>query len=324
MKKQTQSEDAPMLREVRADQPATWCHLAPFGRYTYVVRRDGQPLRDAAGRPVTDVQVLDAEGLRSVAAAFDPASPALVDREHWSLTKGDSTAMGWIEQVEVRGDGLWCLVRWTDIGREQVENRRLRWLSPVWDTGADGRPLPLQSAGLTNDARFKNDLTPVVNKADPVHTQHDPCLDGTKEPEHMKELAQLLGLAEGAAEGDILAAVKALQAYKADAERAAIATEAEAAYAANKDAIANKADFIARFTAAPEFGRAFAAVLKKPEAKADPVTNKAEARKPSFATDRDPVLNKLEQFQAMPEGDAKDRFQREHAAELLDLQRAAK
>lgn len=140
----------------------------------------------------------------------------------------------------------------------------------------------------------------------------------------MKELAKILGLAEDAAEADILAAVKALQQYKADAERAATAAEAEAAYAANKDAIANKDDFVARYTAAPEFGRAFAALLHKPktETKADPVTNKAEARKPSFAAGADPAANKLDQFMAMPEGEAKDRFQREHAGELLALQRS--
>ena len=86
---------------------------------------------------------------------------------------------------------------------------------------------------------------------------------------------------------------------------------------------ANKADFIGFYCNDPVAGAAFARTLGgKAAAKKDPVTNKADARKPSFAADgRDPVANKLEQFEQMPEGPAKERFQRDNAAELLTLQR---
>ena len=304
-----------LLTTAVADQPETWCHIAPYGRFEYIVTKGGQPQLDANGDNVTDVQLIDELAVKNLAAAFAPADPGLVDREHWSIITGDSTAMGWLLQVEVRDDGLWGLIRWTDVGADMVKNRRLRWLSPVWDCDADKRPVAILSVALTNTARFRKNLTPVVNK-------EDGATQTNKKEVPMKELAIQLGLAEDATPEQIAAAVKELQQFKADAETAKVAGEAETAYAANKDKICNKADFVKMFTVNPDAGRAFVKVLGSaaPEKK-DPVTNKTDARKPSFAGGGDPVLNKLEQFNKMPEGTEKDKFQRENASELLTLQR---
>jgi len=325
----------PAVIAPKADQPETWCHLAPFGVYSYVVKRAGRPVLDQDGRPETGRQVLDTEALDRIAAAFDAEDPVLVDREHWSGQTGDSTAMGWVQAIERRGDGadradgLWGRVRWTDLGRAHIENRRLRWLSPVWDTDEDGRPLRLLCVGLTNTARFKNDLSPVVNKADGEsnHAQSAPDLDGGKE-NIMKEIAVKLGLPEDATPEQVAEAIDALVQFKTDAEAAQVENEAEAAYEEKKDQIENKDDFIALYKENPAAAKRFLGILAEPvrlpseTEKQDPVTNKAEARKPSFATRRDPVRNKLEVFEEMPEGPAKDRYQRENADELLQLQRS--
>ena len=325
----------PIVIAPAADQPETWCHLAPYGTYTYIVRRAGRPVLDDEGNPRTGRQLLDAEALNRVAAAFDAADPVLVDREHWSAATGDSTAMGWVQELDVRGDGsdradgLWGLIRWTDLGREMVEQRRLRWLSPVWDADEHDRPPCLLSVGLTNTPRFKSDLSPVVNKADgDTNAQHpSPDLDGGKDNDTMKEIAVKLGLPEEATPEQIAEAIDALVQFKTDAEAAQVENEAEAAYEEKKDQIENKDDFLALYKEDPSSARRFLSMLaplpapaKQPKPK-DPVTNKNEARKPSFATRRDPVRNKLEAFDDMPEGPAKDIFQRANADELLSLQR---
>lgn len=317
----------PRMIEPKADQPETWCHLAPFGSYDYRVTKGGKPVKDADGKDAVATQILDARGLGAVAAAFEEGEPLLVDREHWSIATGDSAAMGWIIRVELRGDGsepadgLWCLIRWTDVGADMVAHRRLRWLSPVWDTDDDGRPVRLICAALTNTARFKDALNPVVNKADGAQTETAPGLVG-KEVNNMKweEIAKMLGLDPDATPEQAAEKIKELQDFKADTEKAKTASDAEAAYAANKDKICNKADFIGLYCGNPSAGEAFVRTLGgKAASKKDPVTNKAEARRPSFAADA--VMNKLEQFEQMPEGPEKAAFQRANASELLSLQR---
>jgi len=310
---------------VVADQAETWCHLAPFGTFEYLVMKGGQPVLDKEGQPVVAEQVLDAQGLQAVVAAF--AGEVLVDREHWSVKPGDTTAMGWICQLELRGDGtkpedgIWCLIRWTDIGAGHVQNKRLRWLSPVWDTDAEGRPVALVSAALTNTARFKDSLSPVVNKADGI-TTNTPDLEGAKDKTTMnlEEIAKLLGLDATATPEQVAEKIKELTEFKANSEKAAVETEAEAAYAENKDKICNKADFVSHYVANPELGRAFCKTLAKPAIeKKDPVANKADAKLPSFAkVGSDAVLNKFEQWQAMPEGKAKNAFLHAHAQEIND------
>jgi phage I-like protein len=310
---------------VVADQAETWCHLAPFGKFEYIVMKGGQPVLDKDGQPVVAEQVLDAQGLQAVVAAF--AGEVLVDREHWSVKPGDTTAMGWICQLELRGDGtkpedgIWSLIRWTDIGAGHVQNKRLRWLSPVWDTDAEGRPVALVSAALTNTARFKDSLSPVVNKADGINT-NTPDLEGEKDKTTMnlEEIANLLGLDATATLEQVSEKIKELIEFKANSEKAAVETEAEAAYAENKDKICNKADFVANYVANPELGRAFCKTLAKPAVeKKDPVANKADAKLPSFAKGgSDAVLNKLEQWRAMPDGPAKQQFMYDHAQEIND------
>jgi phage I-like protein len=310
---------------VAADQPETWCHLAPFGKFEYIVMKGGKPVLDANGNPTVSAQVLDATGLKAVLDAFN--GEILVDREHWSITTGDSTAMGWITKLELRGDGsafedgLWALIRWTDIGAGHIQNKRLRWLSPVWDTDEAERPVELTSAALTNTARFKDSLSAVVNKADGANT-NTPDLEGEKDKTTMnlEEIAKLLGLDATATPEQVTEKIKELQMFKADTEKAAVTTEAEAAYAENKDKICNKADFVSNYVANPSLGRAFCKTLAKPvEEKKDPVTNKAEAKLPSFAKGgSDTVLNKFEQWQAMPEGKEKTAFLHANAQAIND------
>ena len=160
-----------------------------------------------------------------------------------------------------------------------------------------------------------------MNKADGANT-NTPDLEGEKDKTTMnlEEIAKLLGLDATATLEQVSEKIKELKEFKANSEKAAVETEAEAAYAENKDKICNKADFVSHYVANPELGRAFCKTLAKPvEEKKDAVTNKADAKLPSFAKGgKDAVLKKYQEWAAMPEGKAKQAFLHAHAQEIND------
>jgi len=290
--------------EMKDGELTAWCHLAPFGEFPGM----------QGDREVT--QICDRAAFEQLLAAFAPE--VLVDFEHRAENTGDTSAAAWVQQLEIRDDGLWGLLRFTDAGAEAVRGRRLRFLSPVWPLDADGRPAALKSVALTNTPNFT--LRPVLNKAAPGgETQQTP------KGHNMKELAALYGLPETATEAEILAAAKAakekadaLETRLAELEKAALETEAEKAAEENAAKIANKETFKELYVANKDFALRMLEAVKAPPAQ--PVLNKSDARKPRDVFGP-AVQNKLAQYREMPGGKEKDAFLRDHAAELLRLER---
>jgi len=276
-----------------------WCHLSPVG--VFMGKLDGKPVR----------QVCDMEAFGRVIAAFEPE--VLVDFEHRAENSDDTTAAGWVQELRASGEGgLEARIRFTDLGTEAVRNRRLRFLSPVWPLGADGRPEALRSAALTNTPNFN--LRPVLNKAT---AGAEPQMKGEV---RMIKFAKLFGLPETATEDEILAAATAkaeeqaaLAKRVAELEKTALEAEAEGAYEENKENIANKEAFIACFVQNKAATAATLATFKKP------VCNKAAAKSPSFSQHGTPAArNTYTEWSAMPPGAAKDSFLRANA-EAINL-----
>lgn len=81
----------------------------------------------------------NAKTLREMKANFDAGAREIdiaIDRDH-KATDGDSTAMGWVEAMELRPAlsdgtpaGLWGCIRWTDIGLHEIESGHYRYFSP--------------------------------------------------------------------------------------------------------------------------------------------------------------------------------------------------
>lgn len=271
-----------------------WCQLAPRGEFTRK-REDGSEY----------TQLLDDRAFRTLMDVFEAGREVLVDFEHRSETTDDTRAAGWITRLRDKGGFLEALIRFTSEGAAAVRGRALRHLSPVWELGPDNRPLALASAGLTNTPYFKQ-LRPVLNKDGGADTK--PTNKGTA----VKELAILFGLAEDATEADILAAVKK---YKEDMDGKAVAAEAEQAAAANSAKIADKAAFIKAYCLNKE-----AALAAIASAKAPPVTNKADARAPSFKAPENKALNRADfnkALAALPPGKRQAYFD-EHNANVAD------
>ena len=233
----------------------------------------------------------------------------LLDFEHASTVDrvdSDTRAAAWISNLQVTDEGLVGDLKFTDIGAEAVSNRRLRFLSPVWEFDADIRPTVLKSVGLTNRPNIQGKC--ILNKENIEPTK--------KENPHMDKIKAALGLAPETSDEEVAAKVAELK-----AANEALNKEKEAAECARKDAeaeafaeehkeIANKADIKAMYLANKEQTVKLFAGMKKPEAPKQQLLNKDAAKEPV-------LKNKAtrESMAALPP-DQRAAFYREHAAEI--------
>lgn len=153
-----------------------------------------------------DFQV-DQESFRAMKQEFDSRGLDLViDYEHQTLDGGQAPAAGWIKELVPLKDSIGAKVEWTKRAAGYLSGREYRYLSPVvLVRKADHKAVGLHSAALTNTPAIDG-MFAVVNKAD---------LNGKREggtgmdEQLLKQLAALLGLAEGATAQEILAAFQA-------------------------------------------------------------------------------------------------------------------
>lgn len=144
-----------MAKEVRltlemAELP-DWLRLLPLGRVNLV-----------DGRPPFEV---DPESLGAMVKAFgERGTDLVIDYEHQSLKGGQAPAAGWIKDLEVREDGLWAKVEWTEQAGEYLKRREYRYFSPVLRIDPETRrPQELLNVALTNTPAIQG-LSPLVAK----------------------------------------------------------------------------------------------------------------------------------------------------------------
>lgn len=179
-----------------------WVHCVPRGKWL------GHP---AGAFEIGDFE-LDAMLANFAAGGID----VVIDYEHQTLSTEwnglPAPAMGWINALEKRADGLWGHVReWTENGAGFLRRREYRYQSPViywWhEDRHTGRPRGalLHSLALTNKPFLAGDLVPVVNR-----------VSTTTEKANMNLIMlTLLGLAASATETE---QATALDTAKADHE----------------------------------------------------------------------------------------------------------
>jgi phage I-like protein len=78
-----------------------------------------------------------------------------IDIEHSTEVKAPegepAPAMGWIKSLSMDADGVWGDVEWNERGKELVESKQYRYISPVFEAEAKTkRVVKLLSAALTN------------------------------------------------------------------------------------------------------------------------------------------------------------------------------
>lgn len=235
---------------------------------------DGWYIIEAAGEHATRVddteltQQLTPDALAAVAAAGVPAEGLPIDRDHLSLDSDNSTeAMGWVRELAMCGSDLAARIEWTSLGLPLITGRVYKHFSTVYppptaEQLASGTYVPRKLIGLalTNQPNNKTGQPPITNRElpTPTTTTDTPTM-------YSPELLATLGLAEGATDEEVLAAVQALK------EQADVAnTAARNAEAAEAEAVINAAEKENGVELSPE---------EKTEAKEQIITNRAHGLK---------------------------------------------
>ncbi len=135
----------------------------------------------------------------------------VIDYEHQTTEPGGlAPAAGWIKKLENRGEsGLWAEVEWTVRGKNFIEAKEYRYLSPVLFASKKSKGGPLiphllHSAALTNDPAIDG-MVPLINKDSNLN------LEEIAMQEFLLKLTKLIGLKEDASEEEVLAALSVLK-----------------------------------------------------------------------------------------------------------------
>lgn len=166
-----------------------WIQLTPAGVFTAC---------DGRGPFVADVDAI-------FKAAKGRKLP--IDINHAIDIKGakgePSPAVGWIEELQARKNGIWGRVNWTDAGLEILQRREYGAISPVLIATKDkpARVVEIARASLCNDPALPQ-LNRLFNK------NGETTMD--------KELRAVLGLPETASDDEVLASVKDVKASQKD------------------------------------------------------------------------------------------------------------
>lgn len=139
----------------------------------------------------------------AVAGRFDLPLP--VDVNHASELAAPrgaaSPSQGWIEALEVRDGAVWGRIEWNDAGRNAVDAKQYRFLSPVFKFDPKTREIQqLTSVALVNEPNFPLAL----NRAgDSAVQQEKPAVD--------EAIRKALGLPEQATPTEAVTAINALR-----------------------------------------------------------------------------------------------------------------
>ncbi len=168
------------------EKPAPeWIKLTPRGAF---VSRDGRSFDTS---PEVLVERFNADGV---------SLP--IDIDHATVKKalfGDAApAVGWIEELQARTDGLYGRVSWLDEGLRVLAARSHRYISPTLKADEAGRATWLHSAALVAAPGIS---MPAVASASPTKP----------ETNMLKAIAEALGLTQDAAETSCLSAITDLR-----------------------------------------------------------------------------------------------------------------
>ena len=276
--------------------------ICPIGEFENV-SEDGQHL-----------QLCDREALKHVAEMFE--QPILVDFDHAS-EDGDTEAAAWIESLRFDEEsGLWGSFRFTDKGAEAISGRRYRFVSPVWNTDKNNRPISLLRVGLTNRPQIGG--KPILNSVR-KHKPPEVSPETPKENPEMDKLKELLGLAPESSDEDVLSAVTALKGEVEAAKAQKAEAEAEAFANANTEDETEKEALKNAYKAAPEATKALVNAFKaKKEAKETKIPEKplinSMGKHPEIKTAKTPGDARAEMAALPPAERAK--YFKEHRSEF--------
>lgn len=138
--------------------------IAPIGEYVG---------SDAKGNPIPEK--IDAESLQKIADGLNSTeTEVLADIDHNASKPGvekDTKAAGWFHKFIVDPlKGLFATLKLTKHGKELLQNREYRYISPTFKLDKDGKPIELHTASLTNLPAFQGYIDPILNTESNMET----------------------------------------------------------------------------------------------------------------------------------------------------------
>jgi len=171
----------------------TWLELIPAADADdTIIGRDGRMwIWDATAQR----DVLNEYTRRGVDIALDWEHAT----QHRAANGEAAPAAGWIDTLELRDGTLMGRVQWTPRGREQVQNREYRYVSPVFDYVPDTKRIArMVSVGLTNTPNLR---LSALNQEEPPMSRSSELAAGIA----------ALGLTPDASDAAIATAINALK-----------------------------------------------------------------------------------------------------------------
>lgn len=174
------------------------------------------------GKPFTYTQRITPAALAAIVQAGVPEHGLLIDRDHLSHDLAHTTeAMGWVRKLALCGGNLAAYIEWSTAGLPLVQGKVYKHFSTEYPWHDSIRPggvmVPDRLIGLalTNKPNNNTGQPPITNRGQAAnHTPHTHT--------HMNpDILAKLGLADGATDEEIIAAIDALKNQVEDANAAA-------------------------------------------------------------------------------------------------------
>jgi phage I-like protein len=175
--------------EGAASAPPAWIQLIPAGSFR---GRDGRGPYVLAS-PAAVIAATNALRMKAgIPIDYDHATDLA------ALNGNPAPAAGWITEFAIRNGAIWGRVEWTERAAAAICAHEYRYISPVFQySPRDGAITRLLRAGLTNNPNLY--LTAICAAGDEENKMDD----------FLKQLCEMLGLAAGASNDDILDALRA-------------------------------------------------------------------------------------------------------------------
>lgn len=148
--------------------------------------------------------LIDAKAWDMVQAGISRRGLEIVfDYEHQSVKGGQAPAAGWCKDWRYTpGKGIEAKIAWNEEAAAYLAKKQYRYYSPVFYVQkSDQRLAGVHSVALTNTPKT-NHLKPLLAKLGAQQQQEEFAM--------LEQLIALLGLAEGATEADVIAAIENL------------------------------------------------------------------------------------------------------------------
>jgi phage I-like protein len=111
------------------------------------------PAASQKGEDGRSIKIKDLPAI--VQRTLSRSTKVAVDVDH-EIARDGGSAVGWVEEYEIRDSGLWARVVWTDRGRELIASKAYRYVSPGVEYDAKtGETLTVFEISLTNLPNLK-------------------------------------------------------------------------------------------------------------------------------------------------------------------------